>query len=449
MTVAVSEAGQGAAMRRLIAELLPLPRSLTGDGVRATLDRIGEQIPLQRHEVPSGTRALDWTVPDEWNVREAYVADAATGERVIDWQRHRLHLVGYSEPLCAEMSFGALREHLHSLPDNPQAIPYRTSYYRRDWGFCVTERQLQQLMALGDERRYRVVIDADLAPGHLSYAESLVRGGTDGEVLLSAHVCHPQLANDNLAGVVVAIWLARWLFDQQARGRRLRYSYRLLFAPGTIGAIVWLAANRQRLDVLRHGLVLATLGDGGALHYKRSRHGTLNDELPIDRAVRHVLAQRSPCGVVRDFDPYGYDERQFCSPGFDLPIGRLTRTPHGEYAEYHSSLDDLDLIREEALDDSLLALQQIVEVLEGERVYVNVRPHGEPQLGRRGLYRAMGGYAEVEALQMALLWVLNLSDGRHGLLAIAERSGLSFRMVQQAAQLLHEHGLLALAPQPG
>ena len=299
------------------------------------------------------------------------------------------------------------------------------------WGFCLPHRQLEAL----PEGDYEVAIDATLADGSLTYGECLVPGGTADEVLVSAHVCHPSLANDNLSGIVVAAEIARRL-----AARAPRYSWRFLFIPGTIGAIAWLALNEAGLGRIRHGLVLANLGDPGMLHYKRSRRG----DAGIDRAVEYVLAARGAHGV-RDFTPYGYDERQFCSPGIDLAVGCLSRTPWGEFPEYHTSADDLDLVRPAALADSLAALEAVVDVVERNRTYVNLQPKGEPQLGRRGLYAAIGGGVGAKDRQMALLWVLNLSDGRHDLLAIARRSGLDFALIAEAADLLAEHGLLAEA----
>lgn len=430
-----AEAGAEGAGRRLLdfmAELAPLRRSLTGDGVRETLARIARRIPLVQHEVPSGTPVLDWTVPDEWNVRDAYVA-TADGTRVIDVRRSPLHLVGYSVPVRARLSLAELREHLFTLPERPDWIPFRTSYYRKTWGFCLSHRQLESLPATD----YEVCIDASLEPGALTYGECYLPGTGTDEVLVSAHVCHPAMANDNLSGLAVATFLAAELAARPAR----RYGYRFLFAPGTLGAIAWLARNEERLGHVRHGLVLACLGDGGRLTYKQSRRTTAE----IDRVVAHVLATTGRPHRIVPFSPYGYDERQFCSPGFDLPVGCLTRTPYGQFPEYHTSADDLDFVRPEALADSLAVLRAVVTVLEDNRVYLNTSPRGEPQLGRRGLYRSVGGL-DASAEEHALLWVLNLGDGRHSLLDIAERAGLSFVAVARAAAALRDRGLLVEAP---
>ena len=417
----------GLRLHALVSELYPVCRSITGEGVRATLRRLQREIPLEIHEVPSGTRVLDWTVPKEWNIRDAYVKNAA-GERVIDFRRSNLHVVSYSVPVRRRMSLAELRPHLHTLPDHPDWIPYRTSYFAEQWGFCLAQRQLDAL----PEGEYEVCIDSTLADGHLTYGECVLPGVRSTEVLVSCHVCHPSLANDNLSGVAVATFLAR-----EMAARSHRHTYRFLFIPGTIGAITWLALNESAAGRVAHGLVLTCLGDPGRPTYKRSRRG----DTPVDRAAQHVLSAASGEAAIRDFVPYGYDERQYCSPGFDLPVGCLMRTPHGEYAEYHTSADDLDLVRPESLADSYETCLRIFEVLEGDGRYLNLSPKGEPQLGRRGLYGATGG-GTLPGHEFALLWVLNYSDGHHSLLDIAERSGMPFAVVREAADTLVAHDLL-------
>ncbi|MFF9160000.1 DUF4910 domain-containing protein [Streptomyces longwoodensis] len=420
--------GTGEEMYALVERMYPLCRSITGDGVRATLDIVGEYIELQRHEVPTGTQVLDWTVPQEWNIRDAYVADA-TGRRVVDFAASSLHVLGYSVPVARTMPLSELREHLHTLPEHPTWVPYRTSYYRPDWGFCLAQETLDALPD-GD---YEVRIDSTLADGHLSYAEHVVPGQVSDEVIVSSHVCHPSLANDNLAGIAVATYLARAL----AEGTPY-YTYRFLFAPGTIGAITWLARNAERVERVRHGLVLACAGDAGQLTYKRSRRG----DAGIDRVMRHVLDASGRPHRVTEFTPYGYDERQFCSPGFDLGVGSLSRTPYAGYPEYHTSADDLGFVSPEAMEDTLAVCREAFAVLDRDRAYVNLSPYGEPQLGRRGLYDALGGRSDAKEAQMAMLWVLSLSDGEHGLLDVAERSGLPFATVAAAADALHGAGLI-------
>jgi aminopeptidase-like protein len=426
----------GERLYRWVEALYPLHRCITGDGLRGTLQLLGQLIPVEVHEVPTGTPVLDWTVPREWAVREAWVA-TADGRRIVDLADSPLHVVQYSVPVRARMTLEALRPHLHTLPGQPDLVPYRTSYYAEAWGFCLAQRALDRLAAEGGEHQeLEVYIDSRLSDGALSYGECVLPGETADEVLFSAHACHPALANDNASALAVAAGLAQALM---ARPRR-RYTYRFLFAPGTIGAITWLARNREAAGRLRHGLVLANLGDRGGFTYKMTRRGTLDAPQPIDRAV--ALALREEGVDVRPFDPAGYDERQFNSPGFDLPVGRLTRTPHGEYPEYHTSGDDLALVTPQALEGSLRALLRVVDVLEGDGVYRGTAPFGEPQLGRRGLYRALGGDAATPEAQRALLWALNLADGRFSLLDVAERSGLPFAAVRDAADRLLAAGLL-------
>jgi aminopeptidase-like protein len=421
----------GAEMYRLIAELYPICRSITGDGVRQTLRILRQQIPLTVHEVPTGTPVFDWMVPLEWNIRDAYVANGK-GERVIDFQKSNLHVVNYSRPVAASMTLDALRPHLYSDPLHPDWVPYRTTYYLDTWGFCLSHRQLE---ALPDDR-YEVVVDSTLTNGSLTYGECVVPGTDTGEVLISCHSCHPSLCNDNLSGIAVAVQLARRLL-----ARPSRYTYRFLFLPGTIGSITWLAQNEDRLGAIRHGLVLTNVGDPGPMHYKRSRLGIAE----IDRVVEEVLAQRGGAHSILEFEPYGYDERQYCSPGIDLPVGCLMRTPHGRYPEYHTSADDLDFVKPEHLEDSLDTLWTVVRTLDANRIYVNLQPKCEPQLGRRGLFEAIGGRSDTKQRQMALLWVLNLSDGRHSVLDIAKRSGFDFAVITEAAAVLHQHDLLRIS----
>jgi aminopeptidase-like protein len=419
----------GEELFELVAELYPICRSITGDGVRRTLEIVGREIDLEVHEVPSGTEVFDWTVPREWNIRDAWVANAA-GERVIDFHASNLHVMSYSVPVRATMPLAELRRHLFTLPEHPDWVPYRTSYYKESWGFCASQRLLDSLPD-GD---YEVCVDATLADGHLTYGEHVVPGETDEEVLVTCHVCHPSLANDNLSGIAVASRLARLL-----GGTRSRYTHRFLFIPGTIGSITWLARNQDRVGRIRHGLVLACVGDPGRLTYKRSRRG----DAEIDRAMAHVLASSGRPHDLEDFAPYGYDERQFCSPGFNLPVGCLSRTPYARYPQYHTSADDLRLVRPEHLQDSLEACWEVLRVLDGNHRYLNLNPKCEPQLGRRGLYGSIGGRSDAEERQMAMLWVLNLSDGGHSLLDVADRAGLPFALVAEVAGTLEGAGLLA------
>jgi aminopeptidase-like protein len=421
--------GDGRAMYALVEQLYPICRSITGDGLRKTLEILSSQIPLKLHEVPTGTEVLDWTVPKEWNIRDAWIADAS-GKRVIDFRACNLHVVNYSVPVRTRLSLDALHPHLHTLPDRPDLVPYRTSYYEETWGFCLSQRQLDA-MAPGE---YEVCIDSTLQPGSLTYGELVLPGATADEILISTHVCHPSLCDDNLSGVAVAVYLARALAARPER----RHTMRFLFAPGTIGAITWLARNKQNASRVRHGLTMTCLGDAHPFTYKRTVAGNSQ----IDRATTHVLKTSGLPHAIIDFFPYGYDERQYNSPGFRIPVGSLMRGRHGQFPEYHTSGDNLDFISPQRMAESLRICRDVVDVLERDVTYQNLFPHGEPQLGRRGLYGAMGG-TSIPDLQLALLWVLNLSDGQQSLLDIAERAGAPFTAVGAAADLLLEHGLLA------
>ena len=421
----------GKSMLALIRELYPITRSITGPGLRATVARLSQLVPLQVSEVPSGTKIFDWTVPDEWSIEDAFL-EAEGGERVIDLKSSNLHVVGYSAPVDATLTLAELRPHLFSLPEHPDWIPYRTSYYSRSWGFCLADRLLKSL----PERRYRAVIRSRIAPGSLTLAEHVHRGATEDEVLIFAHDCHPSLANDNLSGLAVAVNLAAFL-----RSRDTHYTYRFVFAPSTIGSIAWLAAREAHLPRIRHGLVLSLLGDKGSIHYKASRDG----DRAIDRAAWHVLRTEFPGSRRLDFEPWGYDERQFNSPGIDLGVGRLTRTPNGEFPEYHTSADKPDFLSTDALGESWLACLKVLEALDCDSRYVNLRPKGEPHLGRHGLHRPTGGYPDLPTRQLALLWVLNQSDGTKSLLDIADRSRLPFSVIFAAAADLAGAGLLAEA----
>lgn len=420
----------GTSMYRFMDEVFPICRSITGDGLREMLRRIGKIVPLELTEVPSGTKVLDWTVPKEWNIRDAWVADAS-GARVIDFQRSNLHVLHYSVPVRTHLSLDELRPHLHTLPDHPTWIPYHTSYYAEKWGFCLSQEALDRL----PPGEYEAVIDATLEDGSLTYGECVLPGETDEEIVVSSHVCHPSLANDNLSAVAVATFLAQTLL-----GAERRYTYRFVFAPGTIGAITWLAMNRDRVDRIRAGLVLSCVGDASPLVYKRTRRG----DTEIDRAMAHVLGQRRGMDELVDFAPFGNDERQYCSPGFDLPVGSVTRSGFGRFERHHTSADDLATIDPASLADAAHACLRVFGVLEHNAVPVSLSPYGEPQLGRRGLYRDLGGRANQAELEAALLWVLNLADGVTTLLDIAERSGLAFEVVHEAADALVAAELLSL-----
>jgi len=418
----------GQQIYELIKELFPICRSITGEGVRETLRIIQRHIPLEIKEVPTGTKVFDWTVPKEWNIRDAYVKNHR-GKKIIDFQKSNLHVLNYSIPVNKVVSLDELREHLFTLPDHPDWIPYKTSYYKENWGFCLGHRQFLEL----EEGDYEVVIDSSLEEGYLTYGELYLRGYGQEEILISSHICHPSLANDNLSGVSLSTFLAKTLIEGTNR-----YSIRVLFIPGTIGAITWLCLNEPVVSKIRNGLVITGVGDGGRITYKKSRNGNAE----IDQSACHVLKHLGQPHQVLDFDPYGYDERQYCSPGFNLPVGRFSRTPYGEYPEYHTSADGLGFVKPEDLTSSFLANLAVIRILEDNKRYMNLNPKCEPQLGKRGLYNAIGGSSNGRNTELAMLWVLNLSDGRHTLLDIADRSGLKFDQIKAVADVLIDHELL-------
>lgn len=429
---ALDAGSSGAEMHALMTRLFPICRSITGDGFRQTLEVLRRYVPIEVHEVPTGTQVLDWTIPKEWNIREAHVTNRA-GERVIDLKASNLHVASYSVPVKTRLSLDELRNHVYTLPGQPDLIPYRTTYYSERWAFCMSD---QTLTSLGDGD-YDVYIDSTLQDGSLTYGECVLPGATDREILVSAHACHPSLANDNLSGVVLAVFLARYL-----QGLSLRYTYRFVFIPGTIGSITWLARNEERVDRIAHGLVAACVGDGGAFTYKRSRRGDAH----VDRAAAIALRDSGRPHRLVDFAPFGYDERQYCSPGFDLPVGCLSRTPHGQFPQYHTSADDLTFVRPAHLAESLEIYLSVLGVLERDGRYRNRSPKGEPQLGKRGLYPSVGG-TDAGVEQMAMLWTLNLSDGHHSLVDVAGRSGLAFDAIRRAADALAAHDLLEPLPE--
>lgn len=419
----------------LAAEIYPICRSITGNGVRETLRILARHIEIGVQETLTGARVFDWSIPPEWNISDAFIKNEQ-GERVVDFRQSNLHVLNYSTPVHDKLPLSELKRHIFTLPDQPDLIPYRTSYYAERWGFCMAHRQLEALK----DGVYEVAIDATLAEGHLTYGEYLHQGDLEDEFLLSAHICHPSLANDNCAGLALLTHLAKHLSSVKTK-----FSYRFLFAPGTIGAIAWLARNEDRASRIRHGLVVSCLGDGGGPTYKKSRRG----DAMIDRAMAHVLRQYWTGGAILEFSPYGYDERQFCSPGFDLPVGLFQRSQFGTFPEYHTSGDNLDFISPEHLASSYRTICAAIDIIENDRRLLNTQPKCEPQLGRRGLYAAIGGDKDAPRKSMALLWALNLSDGAHSLLDVAERADMPFAVIEGAARLLEEKGLLIPAGADG
>jgi aminopeptidase-like protein len=421
----------GIHIHNLITELFPICRSITGNGVRETLGIIAREIPLKITEIPTGSKVLDWEVPDEWNISQAFIKDSH-GRKIVDFKDSNLHVVNYSVPVKAKLALPELKKHLFTLQEQPDVIPYRTSYYDRTWGFCMRHADLLKMK----DDEYEVVIESSLQEGSMTIAECVKRGTTDKEIIISAHTCHPSLANDNLSGIAVAVQLAKVLVK-----RKTNYTYRFLFMPGTIGSIAWLSLNEKRTERIKGGFILSGVGDSGSINYKKSRKG---DSL-IDRAFLQILSQKEGASVL-DFSPYGYDERQFCSPGFNLPVGCFTRSVFSTYPEYHTSGDDTSFVKPENLEDSFKTCMAVIDYLEKAPTYINLNPKGEPQLGKRGLYKAMHDQSvDKKQLQLALLWMLNLSDGNNSLFCISEKSKIEYHLLEKAAGLLEEHNLLKLA----
>ena len=416
----------GTEMYDMMIKLYPICRSITGDGVRKTLDIISEQVPLEKHEILTGTEVFDWTIPKEWNIKAAYVKKS-NGEKIIDFQKSNLHILNYSVPVHNTVSLSELKAHLFTLPDQPALIPYRTSYYYENWGFCITHKQFLQL----EEDEYEVVIDSTLEDGSLSYGEYFIKGESEDEVLLSCYTCHPSMCNDNLSGVVLLTFLAKHL-----KNISLKYSYRFLFIPETIGAIAWICRNEHNIKKIKHGLVATCVGDPGILSYKKSR----KDNAEIDQTVIDVLKNSGNDYKVVDYEPIGSDERQFCSPGFNLPVGSLQRTMAPAFPEYHTSADNIDFVQPKYLADTFLKYLQVFSKLEENfgkfnlknnkdlknkketkkgQFFLNLKPKCEPRLSSMGLYRKVGAgtdNTEDERIRtLMILWVLNYSDGKHSL----------------------------------
>ena len=410
----------------ILQELFPICRSMTGDGVRKTLQIIGNRVPLQVTEVATGTKFFDWEIPPEWTIRDAWIK-SPDGRKLVDFSNSNLHVVNGSRPVHEKLELQQLIPHLHTLPRHPDWIPYRTAFFQDSWGFCLQHATLQSMLSGGERSTYEVCIDSERKHGTLTYGEVVLPGHVEDCIVFSTHVCHPSMANDNLSGIVVAMALAEHLVTAPRR-----YSYRIVFCPATIGPLAWLSNNRSLCPLIRHGLVLALLGHGEKFTYKKSRQGNA----AIDRLMAGLVTRSDSGGNVLDFSPIGYDERQYGSPGFNLPFGCLMRYPPGHYAEYHTSADDLGLISPRHLDESLELLKRVVAHFESEEVYQNTSPFGEPCLGRHGLYEPHGMPTRSAEMQEAILWVLNQSDGTQSLYSIAEAAGRDVSVIRQAASLL-------------
>ena len=419
----------GDEMHGWMTDLFPICRSLTGEGVRETLSYIGRLLPqLTVHEIPSGTKAFDWTVPDEWNIRAAYIEDEY-GNRVVDFARNNLHVVGYSTPVDEWMTLSELQPLLHSLPEQPGAIPYITSYYVRRWGFCLPHAQRESLA----EGRYHVVIDSTLAPGSLTYGEVILPGREKKEILLSTYVCHPSMANNELSGPAVTTALARWIAAMPDR----RFTYRIVFVPETIGAIVYISRHLEELrrNVIA-GYVVTCVGDDRAYSLLRSRAANTL----ADRAAKLILDRHAPDHVEYSYLDRGSDERQYCSPGVDLPVASIMRTRYNSYPEYHTSLDDLNLVTPTGLEGAFEALTKTINLIEHNHVYRATTPC-EPQLGRRGLYPTLSTRGAGYSVR-AMTNILAYSDGTRDLVDLASFIGISAEEAIETADKLVKAGLL-------
>jgi aminopeptidase-like protein len=431
MKESFSDACKG--MYSLMERLYPICRSITGNGVRETLKIIKEFIPIEVSEVKSGTKVFDWNIPKEWNIRSAFLK-GPDGKLILDFSKSNLCVLNYSAPVNKRIELSELREHLFSLPDQPELTPYLTTYYKENWGFCLPHKTLLKLK----DGTYEAVIDSELKDGHLTFGELFIKGKSDSEILFSCYICHPSLCNDNLSGVVMLVYLAKYIISLNGNHR---YSYRFLFIPETIGAITWLSINEKNLSKIKHGLVATCLGDNGKFTYKKSRNGS-NE---IDLVVQKVLEDSGVAHSIVDFFPSGSDERQFCSPAFDMPVGSLMRTMYGKFPEYHTSADNLSFVSAKSLWESYTQYLQIISVLEDNMCYRNTNPKCEPQLGRRGLYNLIGGQKGKNIDELSIFWALNLSDGNHSLLQIAIRSGLKFSQIKSASDALASCSLLVPA----
>ncbi len=420
----------GQTMHGWMRDLFPVCRSLTGPGVRETLAYFARLLPdLKTHAVPSGTEVFDWTVPDEWTIRSAWI-EHEDGTRVVDFADNNLHLVGYSHAFDETMPLDELQKHIHSLPAMPDAIPYVTSYYKRRWGFCISENARKKLKS----GNYRVFIDADLKPGVMNYGELILPGASCEEILLSTYICHPSMANNELSGPVVAAALAQWLGALPAR----RYTYRIVFVPETIGAIAYLARN---LDAMKTntvaGFVLTCMGDERTYSFLASRL----DNTLADRAARHTLRHIAPGYKEYSYLARGSDERQYCAPGVDLPVCSVMRSKYGEYPEYHTSLDNLELVTPNGLAGSLHAMQRCIETLEANHIY-RVTVLSEPQLGKRGLYPDINKAGSYDDETRLLKDTLAYCDGKHDLIALGERIGQPAWEVARVCRTLEAAGLI-------
>lgn len=419
-------------LEKYFDRLWPITRSLTGNGNRESLKILSELIEIKITEIPCGTQCFDWNVPPEWNIKEAWIKNSK-GEKIVDFSKNNLHILGYSEPFQGNLSFEELKPHLYTLPDQPDLIPYLTSYYKRRWGFCISHNQF---MELDKNDKYEIFIDSSLDEnGSMTIGEAVIKGKSEKEILFSTYICHPSLASNELSGPLVSAFIYRILKEQ----KELKYTYRFIFVPETIGSIHSLSVNGEYWKKnLQAGFVITCIGDDGKFTYKKSRRG---NSFP-DRAVEAILNQTESEFNIVEFFPSGSDERQYCSPGFNLPVGSLMRTMYGKYPEYHTSADNKDFISFEAMEKSVLKHLEIIEVLERNEKYINKMPFCEPQLGKRGLYPTLGSQKGTEDFVTAMMWILNLTDGTNDLISISEKSKIPISQLIPVIDRLIENGIL-------
>jgi len=441
----------GNEMYELMEKLFPITRSITGEGVRKSLKILQDLIDLKIHEVPTGSKVFDWTVPQEWNISDGYIMNSKK-EKIVDFKKSNIHVLQYSENINKKIGLEELKKHIFTLPEQPNSIPYVTSFYNKNWGFCMSHNEFLKL----EDEEYFVNIISEHKNGHLTYGEFLIKGDSKKEILISTYVCHPSLCNDNLSGPVLAVFLAKYLSKI-----KLYYSIRFLFIPETIGAITWISLNEDKIENIVHGLVATCVGDSGISTYKKSRDGNNI----IDEVVEEVLVESGNPYKIMEFWPSGSDERQYCSPAFNLPVGSLMRTPYDMFDEYHTSEDNLSFMNKECLADSLLKYLLVIEKLNdnfsniklkknnlmkktsklNDPVYQNLCPKCEPQLGKRKIYEGIGGVKNQNSLKQkkAIQWILNLSDGTNSLRDIQQRSKLEYEILLEMAELLKNKKLLS------
>lgn len=414
--------------------LWPINRSLTGNGNRETFKILSEIIDLKISEVPSGTECFDWTIPPEWNVKEAWIKNSK-GDIIVDFSVNNLHLLGYSEPFFGKLNFDDLKPHLYTLPLQPELIPYLTSYYKRRWGFCMSH---EQLLKLDKDETYGIFIDSSLDnKGSMTIGEAIIKGSSDKEILFSTYICHPSLASNELSGPLVSAFI----FSKLKERHKLKYTYRFVFVPETIGTIYYLSQKGEYLkNNLAAGFVITCIGDSGKFTYKKSRRGNSL----ADKATEMILQQSEDEFNIEDFVPRGSDERQYCSPGFNLPVGSLMRTMYGKYPEYHTSADNKQYVSFEAMEKSVLTYLDIIELLEKNEIYINTMPYCEPQLGKRGLYPTLGSQKKTEDFIKGMMWVLNLADGTNDLISISEKSKIPVKELFPIIDKLIGKSLLAI-----